>query len=542
MLAQSTTAKPTLPARFGQGVSPWLLAIVNFALAVAVFHDSIAATLDVWLHSPEYNYGPLVPVIVGLMLWRDLARSDQPRRGGWLGVGLAGFGLTLGLIEALSLTRFPGQVGLFLTLIGIFIAWQGEARARAAWPGLVFLMFGLPMANGIQVILTGALQLVSSIGAVAIIRAADIPVLREGNIIDLGAIQLQVAEACSGLRYLFPLAAFSFLCAYLFTGHPLKRLVIFLSSIPITVAMNIVRIGVTGLLVDRFGVAAAEGFFHDFEGWIVYCACLAILFAEMKLLCYLGGPDRSLLRRLDLDLPPLRPGRSISATHRASGDVLPGLALGGLTLATLLLVVGIGARAENIPMRAPFALFPREVGAWHAVEVPVDAESLAALNASDHLSLNFLRGNTEVVNVWAAYYQSQYSGNAAHSPLVCIPGGGWRIESVGLIQLAFGQGAASTAVPVNRLIIAQGNTRQLVYYWFVEGGAIETNEYRAKARLFANALMHNRRDGALIRFIAPIEGGDVVAADEQLGKFIGQVLPVMPQYIPDGNDPQSTKS
>ncbi|MBI2257164.1 MAG: VPLPA-CTERM-specific exosortase XrtD [Proteobacteria bacterium] len=530
MLASSAAAKPSLrlPALFRQDAALWVLVLINCVLVTAAFYNSVAATLDVWMNSPEYNYGLLVPVVVALMLWRDLGRSAAPQTGGWWGVGLVGFGLLLGLVEALSQTRFPGQVGLFLSFIGIYIAWQGEARSRATWPGLVFLLFGLPMANGIQVILTGALQMASSIGAVALIRLVDIPVLREGNVIDLGPIQLQVAEACSGLRYLFPLATFSFLCAYLYIGHPLKKAVIFLSSIPITIAMNIVRIGVTGLLVDRFGVAAAEGFFHDFEGWIIYCACLVILAVEMKLLCFVGGSDRSLLRRLDLDLPARDHGR---ATIR-EGQAWPSLAVAGLALAALLLVVGIGTRAEHAPMRSSFALFPREIGAWRGVEAPVDDESLRALNATDHLSVNFVRNEGELVNAWIAYYSSQYSGNAAHSPLVCMPGGGWQIEQAQETTLTFSRDGTTTVIPANRIIIAQGSTRQLVYYWFVEGGAIVTNEYHAKARLFANAVMENRRDGALVRFVAPINGGDIAAVDTQMQSFIGELLPVLPAYLP----------
>ena len=530
MLASSTADKPPLrlPALFRQSAALWVLALANCALIAAAFHSSVAATLDVWMNSPEYNYGLLVPVVVALMLWRDLGRSSAPQAGGWWGVGLIGFGLILGLIEALSQTRFPGQVGLFLSFIGIYIAWQGEARARDTWPGLVFLLFGLPMANGIQVILTGALQMVSSIGAVALIRLADIPVLREGNVIDLGPIQLQVAEACSGLRYLFPLATFSFLCAYLYIGHPVKKALIFLSSIPITIAMNIVRIGVTGLLVDRFGVAAAEGFFHDFEGWIIYCACLAILSVEMKALCYVGGHDRSLLRRLDLDLPP----RDQRPVARAAGQAWPSLVAGALAFVALLLIVAIGTRPEHVPTRSNFALFPREIGDWRGVEAPVDDESLRALNATDHLSVNFVRNEGEVVNAWIAYYSSQYSGNAAHSPLVCMPGGGWQIEKASETTLTFSRDGKTTVIPANRIIIAQGNTKQLVYYWFVEGGAIETNEYRAKARLFANAVMENRRDGALVRFVAPINGGDIAAVDAQMQNFIGDLLPVLPPYLP----------
>lgn len=507
-----------------------VLGIVDLGLLAWLFRDSIAATLDVWLTSPEYNFGPLVPVIVALMLSRGLDRSQTDMRGGWFGVVLVWIGVALGIVESLSQTRFPGQVGLFVVLIGLFIAWQGEGRARDCWPGLAFFLFGLPLANGIQVILTSALQLVSSVGAVVLIRAADIPVLREGNIIDLGAIQLQVAEACSGLRYLFPLGAFSFLCAYLFAGSWLQRTLIFLSAIPITIAMNIFRIGITGLLVDRFGVAAAQGFFHDFEGWIVYCACLVVLFGEMKLLCYAGSGFRSLLQRLDLEMPR-------RAIWRSDGEgktrtPVPLLASGVVVVAAIILTILSGNRTEWVPARAAFAIFPREIGAWQATDAPVDAESLAALDADDHLSLNFLRSDGRIVNLWGAYYQSQFSGSAAHSPLVCIPGGGWEIESAERSTLSFDATGAPAELPVNRLVIVQGSTRQLVYYWFVEGGVVEANEYRAKVRLLANSIIRNRRDGALVRFITPIEGGDEEAADSALRQFITETAPLLPQYLP----------
>ena len=529
-LARMSTAdtRGLQPTQARPGPWPWIGLALGFALTGYIFHDSILSTIDTWLTSPEYNYGPLVPVIAGLMLWRDLNRADATpgaaRSGGWLGVAIALAGLTFGFIEFLSHTRFPGQLGLFLTVIGILVAWLGERRAARVWPALVLLFFALPQAGALEAQLTATLQLVSSIGAVAVIRLFEIPVLREGNVIDLGQIQLQVAEACSGLRYLFPLATFAFLCAYLYIGNPLKRAVIFLSSVPITVLMNIVRIAGTALLVEQYGVAAAQGFFHDFEGWVVYCVCLVLLFLEMKLLSYVGPGERSLLRRLDLDWPKA----GGTATARPRGLAAPVLTVVGLCLAVLLIEIGIGARGTPLPPRAEFALFPRQIGAWQGSDMAVDQQALAALNATDHLSLNFVKG-TDVVNVWSAYYDSQYSGNAAHSPLICIPGGGWRIEDGGIVAIP---GAGGTSIRASRLIITQGNDKQLVYYWFVEGGRHETSEYAAKLRLLANAVLENRRDGALVRFVTPVVGGDMERANRTLQAFVAEAAPLLPDYIP----------
>ena len=505
----------------------WIALAAGLAFTGYFFHDSIESTVDTWLTSPEYSYGPLVPLLAALMLWRDLSRSAVRVRdssGGWLGVAIAVVGLLFGLVEVLSQTRFPGQLGLFLTIVGIVVAWLGERRAAKVWPALLLLFFALPQAAVLQVALTAGLQVVSSVGAVAIIEMFGIPVLREGNIIDLGQIQLQVAEACAGLRYLFPLATFAFLCAYLWVGHPVKKAIIFLSSIPITILMNIVRIAVTGLLVEQYGVGAAEGFFHYFEGWIVFCLCLALLFLEMKLLCYVGPGDRSLLRRLDLDPP--RTGRG--AASFAGGPAAPVLVVAGLCAAAILAQLAIGARETTLPPRSSFALFPREIGAWQGADMPIDSSALAALNASDHLSVNYARGD-DVINVWSAYYESQYSGNAVHSPLVCIPGGGWQVQDGGVTEIPVAGGAPLRA---SRLIISQGTDKQLVYFWFVEGGRHETGEYAAKFRLFANAVLHNRRDGALVRFVTPVAGGDLDRADATLKSFVAEAAPLLPAYVP----------
>jgi exosortase D (VPLPA-CTERM-specific) len=506
----------------------WGLAAVNLALLLYVFRESAADTIDTWLNSAEYNYGPIVPPVAALMIWRDLRRSERPFVGGWLGVALAGLGLLLGVVEFLTHTRFPGQLGLFLAVIGAVVAWQGRSRSRAIWPGLVFLLFGLPLTAGIQAQLTAFLQLISSQGAVAILRAVSITVLREGNIIDLGSMKLEVAEACSGLRYLFPLASFAFLTAYIFVGPSWARLLIFVSSVPITIAMNIFRIALTGVLVEEFGSAAAEGFFHAFEGWAVYCLCLVLLFAEMKALCYVTSGGRSLMRRLDFDIPKRGGWRPAESTRPA----WPSVVVAALSVIVILVEVVIGARSDAALTRLPFSLFPHQVADWNGVDAPVDEQSLQALKATDYLSLNYVKPDGAYVNTWIAYYDAQYSGAAAHSPQVCIPGGGWEIESIEHRDLPVDTGSASTVLPINRLVIRQGNERSLVYYWFVEGGEPVADETWAKIRLLKNAILYNRRDGALIRFVTPIEGSDATVADARLTAFIGQVMPMMPRYLP----------
>ena len=117
----------------------------------------------------------------------------------------------------------------------------------------------------------------------------QIPVYRDGNIIDLGYYKLQVVEACSGLRYIYPLLSLSFLAAYLFNAPLWQRAIVFLSSIPITIVMNSVRIGLVGVTVNYWGTQAADGLLHFFEGWIIFLACAGILALEIYFIARISG-------------------------------------------------------------------------------------------------------------------------------------------------------------------------------------------------------------------------------------------------------------
>src|SRR5262249_17017045 len=137
--------------------------------------------------------------------------------------------------------------------------------------------------------LSWRLQLISSELGGLFIRLFGVPVYLTGNIIDLGTYKLQVAEACSGLRYLYPLLGLGFPAAYLFQAPHWQRALVFLSTIPITIVMNSFRIGMVGVLVDRWGMAMADDVLHFFEGWVIFLACAAILAGEIYLLACWSG-------------------------------------------------------------------------------------------------------------------------------------------------------------------------------------------------------------------------------------------------------------
>ena len=147
---------------------------------------------------------------------------------------------------------------------------------------------------------------------------------REGNVIDLGFTQLQVVEACSGLRYLIPIMVLSLLLAYFFRAHLWKRIVLFVSSIPLAIVVNSLRIALTGILSSIWGAKVAEGFFHGFSGWLIFLFALAFLLLEMWVLKWLPPRTEGRGTRDEGRNAGLKDyGLGISITTRESKDRRP---------------------------------------------------------------------------------------------------------------------------------------------------------------------------------------------------------------------------
>jgi exosortase D (VPLPA-CTERM-specific) len=256
-------------------------------LIFMMYWDVYADLIKVWNDKEEYSHGFMIPLVSGYFLWQKksllIAEKIQPCNYGFLAIAFALAAYFVGSVgDILFLLRFSF---IFLVL-GLILLFFGYKITKISLIPILLLIFSFPLPPDIQASLTAKLQLLSSQLGVSFIRICDIPVYLEGNVIDLGNYQLQVVEACSGLRYLFPLMGLSFICAYLYQVAFWKRAVVFLTSIPITIFMNSFRIGIIGVLVQYWGTSMAEGFIHDFEGWVVFMSCFAILFLEMWLLSW----------------------------------------------------------------------------------------------------------------------------------------------------------------------------------------------------------------------------------------------------------------
>jgi exosortase D (VPLPA-CTERM-specific) len=509
----------------------WMLIAIAGVSLLFLFWAGLINMVGQW-EQAEYSHGYLIPVVAVFMaLEQGRALGAIKLKESWVGLAILAVSLGLLAIGELSALYSITHYAFLLALLGLLLAIIGWRGVRILWAPLLFLVFMIPLPDFLYNNLSSQLQLISSAIGVALIRLLGITVFLEGNVIDLGVYKLQVAEACSGLRYLFPLMSFGFLCAFVYRGAMWKRVALFLSSIPIAILMNSLRIGVIGVLVEYQGIEAAQGFLHLFEGWVVFIVCLIILFAEGLALHRLSRETASFRDAIAIDfsLAELSSFRLPPSQNR-----LPLLiAAAGLAIAAVA-SASVSPREEAAPQRKPFLDFPLAMGDWHGRDEVLSPEVLLALKLDDYLNANYARqSDGSVVNVYAAYYASQRKGASAHSPRSCIPGGGWEIESLRTVKVVTPT-TGPDGMNVNRVIIAKGESRQLVYYWFQQRGRMMTNEYLVKWYLLVDALTKHRTDGAMVRLVTPIRSdADTERADATLISLMNDLMPRLDGYIPN---------
>lgn len=503
---------------------PGIFWLVVALVGAGMYFAPGLATLGVAWQQAEYSHGPLIPLLSGFMLLRQL--KTMPEQPGVAVNRMPGiFVLVLSMLLALlGLLAHIGDVvayALILWVGAMLLISFGWERGRTLWPPVLHLTFMLPLPGLLYYKVSTTLQFISSEVGVWALQALGTPVFLDGNIIDLGAYQLHVAEACSGLRYLFPIMSFSYIFAVLYRGPGWHKATLLLSAVPIAVLMNSLRIALVGIMVNAYGIEQAEGLSHLMEGWVIFMACILFLFGLAALMLRLQpAPRMTLSEALDLDLHAIWP-QLLRLRHVApSGAMIFAavLCVGATTVWTMT-----PERVRPVIERAPLTSFPNVVETWRAGPPRLlDPKVERVLGADEYVSLNFVDPTQAApVELFSAWYQDQTKGGI-HSPEVCLPGGGWEMTSIEAVDIGAKLGVGP-GFDVNRAEITKGGTRLLVYYWFDQSGRRIASDYLAKAMLVWSGMTEGRTDGALVRLTTPILPGE--KADDAEARLISFLTP-----------------
>ncbi|MBB4659909.1 VPLPA-CTERM-specific exosortase XrtD [Parvularcula dongshanensis] len=526
MNALISTASNVLQDTRGR-VATLILTCIALAIVFS-FWDGLGDLWMRWGQQQELSHSYFLPLITLWMLWerRDaLTRSvGAPALSGFV---VAGAGMFLLFLGALTHIMVAVHLGFVLTLISLPLILGGWSLFAISVVPLAYLFFMVPPPYWVITRMSHSFQLMSSALGVDMIRMFGIPVELSGNVIKLPTETLQVVEACSGLRYLFPFLSLGALAGYFYKGPLWQRVAIFLSTIPITILMNSFRIAVTGVLVDRYGTGHTEGALHFFEGWVVFLMCIAFLMLVIWAFTLLRG-QKSPLAFVGFETVP---ARTPTGTWTQPAFVRNGVILTAVILAMGVFVHAVGNRTILIPEREDFDTLPFEFPEWTSRQATLDVEVATTLGADDYIIADMTGPDGQYVNLYIAYLDAQRDGRSWHSPAQCLPGGGWEpvrhdIEATERLN--------GERYFRNRMVIEQGDDQMLVYYWYDQRGRKIANEFMMKFALMWDSLVKRRSDGAMIRLMTPVMPGETVGdAEARLNAMQRELEPKLPRYVPN---------
>ncbi|MFH0726562.1 MAG: VPLPA-CTERM-specific exosortase XrtD [Pseudomonadota bacterium] len=500
----------------------WITTLAYACIISLVYHTALTQmVLHDWARE-DYTHCWLIPMIVLYMIWeKRFQLAASPSRPGVAGFVLFLPGIGLYWIGELGGEFYTMYLSLWLVVVGLSWIHLGWKKVRAIGIAFIAMLAMFPFPNFINVRISLFLQLVSSKLGVWMLRLFGMSAYREGNVIDLGFTQLQVVEACSGLRYVMPMMILSLILAYWFRAQLWKRVFLFLSSIPLAIFMNSFRIAATGGLHSYFGPKVADDFFHGFSGWILFVVAIPVLYLEMRIL----GSDDSLASRPPMETPvPPRDRRPVFS--RVPAVTFLSMAI---LLLTAVLSSGVEFR-ERVPIKKSFSEFPLALDGWTGTRQSMEEPLIRALHFSDYLMAGYRNPEGREVDLYIAYYETQRKGQTTHSPETCLPGSGWSFEQAGLAVIPAGGGKSIT---VNRTFLEKSGAKQVTYFWFPQRGRILTSLFQVKLYSFWDALTRQRTDGALVRLITPVYPGEELGvAEGRLKGFAGEMVGVLSGFLP----------
>jgi exosortase len=276
-MASAVDQLPDRPQEAQARPIPWLALAWFGALLAAAYFPVLQHLVEQWNVDEDVGHGYFVPLVAGFIAWQ---RRDQllamERKPAWWGLGVMAWAALQGWVGALGAELFLQRTAFLVALVGLLLVVGGIQLVRALAFPLLLLPFMIPLPAVLYNQITFPLQLFASQVAEVCLGLIGIPVLRDGNVLELASQKLSVVEACSGIRSLLSLSFLSLVYAYFFDQKVWMRGVLLLATIPVAIIANSGRVTITGIL-SEINTEWAQGFFHSLEGWIIFAIALVLL-------------------------------------------------------------------------------------------------------------------------------------------------------------------------------------------------------------------------------------------------------------------------
>jgi exosortase D (VPLPA-CTERM-specific) len=466
-----------------------LLAILP--LLVGIYYLIVPDMVLDWYRDENYSHGFLVPLIAGYFLWqRWPGLKDQEIKPDRLGIVVVILGLLQLVLGWLATEYFTMRSSMLLLAVGCVLFWFGwEVLKKMSLP-IGFCIFMVPIPYIIYDMVAFPLKLFVTKVSVALLGLAGVVVMREGNIIVFPATTLEVADACSGIRSLISLLALAVAFAFFVQTSNTRRWIIIASAVPIAIATNSLRVIGTGFLAQWWGAKAAEGFFHEFAGMMVFVLAMVLLVAVgacVKGDVKLGEPGT------DQGIQPA-PGSNGKIGWNRFASVY-------FLLALVALFLNFHAD-KDVPTSKPLSEFPQQVAGWTmSGHNEFSANILKVLKPTDYLSRVYRRADGTKVELYVGYHNGGKGTGGIHSPKHCLPGSGWFEVSSEKIVLPTPSGNRDLV----RAVYQKGGSKEMFLYWFQMMDRSITDEYALKLTEIKNSLLYQRRDQTFIRISLPFD-------------------------------------
>lgn len=260
-----------------------LITFLWLGLLLAICYAPVLRLLiSNWSTNEDMGHGFFVPIVAAYIAWQNRRRlKPAPIRPNYAGLAIIVFAALQLYIATLGAELFLARTAFVCSLVGIVLYLGGKYNLQVLSFPLLLLLFMIPIPAIIYNQITFPLQLFASGVAESVLSALSIPVLREGNILELANQKLSVVEACSGIRSLLSLGFLSLVYAYFFDNKVWMRAALLLATVPIAIVANASRVTLTGILTE-YKPEYAEGFFHNAQGWLIFMVALVILVVVHK--------------------------------------------------------------------------------------------------------------------------------------------------------------------------------------------------------------------------------------------------------------------